>query len=27
MHICAWCNRIEKDENWMSLEQHVAAGI
>lgn len=25
MHICAWCKRIEKDENWMSLEEHVAA--
>jgi hypothetical protein len=25
MHVCAWCKRIEKNDTWLSLEQHVSA--
>ena len=23
VHMCAWCRRIEKDNEWLSLEQHL----
>ncbi len=23
MHICAWCRKIEKDNQWLTLEQHL----
>ena len=24
VHLCAWCRRIEKDNQWLSLEEHLA---
>jgi hypothetical protein len=24
VHLCAWCRRIEKDNEWLSLEEHLA---
>jgi hypothetical protein len=23
VHLCAWCRRIEKDNQWLSLEEHL----
>jgi hypothetical protein len=24
VHLCAWCRRIEKDNEWLSLEEHLS---
>lgn len=24
VHLCAWCRRIEKDNEWLSLEEHIS---